>query len=288
MKPKSVLKNLSRIIPFLLIILIFCFSIAFVYSQSLETKPDAVVIDENEASLRKAAEKKIAGMGLVPEGYTDFIVGKVRILDDWARVYFYSTDNHPPEKYDLIDSVTYSAIAYKQTSSSWTVVLETEEDFSKILNQAPVDLVSRDFKETFLTAFEANNTGEGSYLSETTDEYHVPGLPYPAGTGWTYNQGPHGCGTTLCALDFGTPNGTSTMVKAAEDGTITYVGDTCVKVKRDNSSFEILYQHIDPEDELDEDDKVDLGEDLGMSIGYTGSGPCSGLNGGGQRSYSNE
>ncbi len=94
----------------------------------------------------------------------------------------------------------------------------------------------------------------------------VTGLPFPVGSAWKFSQNFHGGSN---AFDIATPTGASAQVRAADSGTVTYKGSTCLQITRADGLV-LGYQHIIPSKNIG--DVVTQGTALGMTTLTAGCG----------------
>lgn len=231
-------------------------------------------------TLKEVAEKKMAEYPeLIREGYKPFEIGNWKIENGWAKLNLVSFEINPPKDTHLNLPAVFLAVANKNSDNNWQVTIENEQDYKNQLLLAPDTLISERVKKGFKSYYEDSieNSGGTMEFSGTLEDRHAPGLPFLAGEEWRYSQGPsseHGSFVSETAFDFLTPSGNSEDVRAAEDGTVTYVNETCLKVDRYHSGVEFVYQHIDSNDIDDWEvyDPIDLGDQIGNTTENSGCG----------------
>lgn len=215
--------------------------------------------EADDVQIRRAALERVATLQLEPNvGFEDFEVDTIRQEGGWASLNLTSFPLGEPEadSHGVIPDVML-ALAQKD-EGVWRVRLDIEPEFKLFLQAIPDSLISAESKALLL------NTP--SRFAEKQPTYAILGLPWAVGTSWRYNQGPHG--GSQDAYDFGTPTaGVAALVTAAEQGTVTYIGDTCLTVTRPGDSLRQTYQHIRPSD-IDNwslNDPVSFGQPIGLT-----------------------
>lgn len=195
-----------------------------------------------------------------------FVVETIRRDGNWAlfNMASYPSPHTLSGDEHLVTPDLLLGIAQMHMLGIWVVKLENQDEFYDLLPAIPNSILSASSKAV-LTSLRIDNDEEA-----TLTPYHVPGLPYPVGEAWRYNQGPHQSWETNSSLDFGTPTrGVSARVHAAEAGmVINTPNSTCLGVKRGGDGLIIWYQHINPGD-IDNfhiGDSISFGQAIGMTI----------------------
>lgn len=153
----------------------------------------------------------------------------------------------------------------------WKVYLEGSTEFANLIPAVPETLLSLKAKD-ILTRSEQNKLNPPQNLTG----YHFPGLPWTVGETWTYNQDLHGVVSN--AVDLGTPNGESSIVRSVDEGIVVYATQTCIAFKRGDNVYH-GYQHITSTDiaQWAVGDTVDYQGIIGHT---TTQGGCSGTSNG--------
>jgi hypothetical protein len=210
------------------------------------TATDAVVVESMDATGDKEIIEQIALSEIEAVKTEDwqcnsFEVGEFKQDGIWA---FMNLICWPSEQIDpnvFVPDIVLLALAHLE-NNKWGVYLEGSDEFSTLIQQIPETVVDSESKQALASMpskIEALNTPQLNIAGTYTT-----GLPWRPGDTWRYNQSLHSC-----ALDFGTPQcGVSTSVYPAESGTIVWAYETCMLVRRSDSTLEIGYQHINSGD----------------------------------------
>ena len=247
--------------------------------QSVDVRVQGTGLDAQELNQVFESASSLIGSAaplVSADGYQPFVLKTVRSSDGWALLSFASYPaaiSHQAGPVHLIIPALAAGIAQQRADGTWDVAVEPQPAYYQKINLVPDELLSPSSKAIMRSVQEDGQAPTATYK-------RIPGLPYAVGQAWRLNDGPHNAWSSPSSLDFGTPTiDVSAQVRAAENGVVDYIGDTCVAVKRGGDGLIIWYQHIVPADinRFKLQETISLGQVIGMTTKVSG---CDGDSGG--------